>query len=235
MARISGSTRLKVQKAPAFWDISRKKHRFVLKPVAGPYAISESYSLGVFLRDILKLTNTMREARRIILEGKIKVDGKVRYDEHFPVGLMNVISIEPINKHYRLVPKKKALSPLEVQDADLKICKIRSKVTIKGNKLQYGLHDGRSIINNLNANVNDSLLLKVPEQEIIEHIRLEKGVSAMIIKGDNAGKVGVIDEVKEGTYILPKRVIINTNDKVIELPIDMIIAVGNENIPIKIR
>ena len=237
MTRISGSTRLKVQKAPAFWDISRKKHRFVLKPMAGPYAISESYSLGVLLRDILKLTNSMREARRIILEGKVKVDGKIRYDEHFPVGLMSIVSIEPINKHYRLLPKNKALlAPLAIDDPDLKVCKIKSKVMIRGNRLQYGLHDGRTIINNLNANVNDSLLLKVPEQEITKHIRLEKGASAMIIKGDNAGKIGVIDEVKEGTYILPKRVIINTDDKVIELPIGMILAISNDsNIPVKVR
>ncbi len=237
MARISGSTRLKVQKAPSFWGISRKKNRFVLKPVAGPYAISESYSLGVLLRDILKLTNLMREARRVILEGKIKVDGKVRYNEHFPVGLMSIISIDTINKYYRLLPNNKALLvPLEVNDPDLKICKIKSKVTIKGNKIQYGLHDGRTIINDINANVNDSLLLKVPEQEVIKHIKLDKGADVMIIKGDNAGKLGVIDEVKEGTYTLPKRVIINTEDKVIELPIDMIIALGNDNnIPIKVR
>lgn len=237
MAKISGSTHLKVQRAPPFWNISRKKYRFALKPVAGPYAISESYSLGVLLRDILKFTNSMREARHVILEGKINVDGKIRYDEHFPVGLMNIISIESINKHYRLVPSNKVvLIPLEIDDPSLKICKIKRKVTIRGNKMQYGLHDGRTIINDNNFKVNDSLLIKVPEQQVIQHIRLEKGADAMIIKGDNAGKLGKIEDIKAGTYILPKRIVLSTEDRVIELPIDMAIVVGNDNnIPVKVR
>lgn len=239
MAKISGSTRLKVQKAPALWDISRKKYRFVLKPIPGPYAITESYPLGVLLRDILKLTNTMRESRRVIVDGKIKVDGKIRYDEHFPVGLMDIISIEPINRYYRLLPHNKTLlMPLEIdkEESNLKICKIKKKVTIKGNKIQYGLHDGRTIINDINAKVNDSLLLKVPEQEIIDHIKLEKGTNALIIKGENAGKIGIIEDIKEGTYNLPKRVILNINDRLLELPIDMIMGVGSrDNIPIKLR
>ncbi|GIU72530.1 MAG: 30S ribosomal protein S4e [Candidatus Nitrosocaldaceae archaeon] len=237
MARISGSTRLKVQKAPALWDISRKRYRFILKPVPGPHAISESYPLGVFLRDILRLTNTMRESRRVIIDGKIKVDGKIRYDEHFPVGLMDTISIDSINRYYRLLPdSKRLLIPLEIDknESNLKICKIKKKVIIKGNKIQYGLHDGRTIINNINAKVNDSLLLRVPEQEIVEHIKLEKGVNALIIKGENAGKIGIIEEIKEGTYTLPKRVILNINDRLLELPVDMVMVVGS-NIPIKLR
>ncbi len=239
MTRISGSSSLKVQKSPPFWDISRKEHRFVIKPIPGPYAISESYPLGVLLRDILKLANNMREVKSILHDGKVKVDGKIRYDEHFPVGLMNIISIDPINKHYRLVASDKILTPVEIDEKEsrLKICKIRNKVTIKGNRIQYGLHDGRTIINNsLNANPNDSLLIRVPEQEVVKVIKFEKGANVVITKGDNSGRLGVVEEIKEGTFTLPKRAVIKSDDRIIELPVNMMIVVGKDNdIPIRVN
>lgn len=238
MAKISGSTRLKVHKAPAFWDISRKHHRFVLKPIPGPHAINSCYPLGVLIRDILGLTNNLKETKRVLLDAKVKVDGKVRYDPHFPVGLMDTISIEPINRYYRLVAKDKIpLTPIEIdaKESNLKICKIRSKVTVKGNRLQYGLHDGRCIIDNIDAKVNDSLLLKVPEQEVLDILRLEKGADVLIVRGDNVGKRGVVEEIRGGTFTLPKRAIINIGDRLLELPVDMLMVIGKDNnIPIKV-
>ncbi len=239
MARMGGSKHLKVQNAPAFWGISRKAYRFTLKPSAGPYPINESYPLGIILRDILKLCNNIREVKRILLDGKVKIDGKVRYDEHFPVGLMDIISIDTINKNYRLIPYGKyTLYPKEIDsnEINLKICKIKNKHTIKGNKIQYTLHDGRTIINNINAHVNDSLLIKVPEQEVIRHIKLDKDSIVIITKGDNAGNIGKVIDIKDGTFTLPKRVAINIDSKLLVLPIDMVMVISdNENIPIKVR
>ncbi|MEM2856211.1 MAG: 30S ribosomal protein S4e [Candidatus Nitrosocaldaceae archaeon] len=239
MTRVSGSTYLKVQKAPPFWAISRKTHRFVLKPSAGPYPLMESYPLGVLLRDIIRVVNTMREARAILIEGRVYVDGKKRYDEHFPVGLMNVVSIDVINKHYRLVTGEGVLlTPIEISENEhkLKICKIKNKVTIKGNKIQYGLHDGRSILDGINAKVNDSLLIEVPEQKVIDILKFEKGANVIITRGDNTGKLGFVEEIKDGTFTLPKRAVVVIDERRIELPVNMMIVVGkNNNIPIKIR
>lgn len=239
MAKISGPRCLKVQRAPAFWPIARKEKRFVIRPSPGPYPLKECYPLGVLIRDVLHLVNSMRECKSVLREGKIKVDGKTRYDEHFPVGLMNVISIEAINKYYRLVPKDGILLvPIEIskEESTLKICKIRNKVTIRGNKLQYGLHDGRTIINNnINAKPYDSLLIKVPEQEVIDVIRLEEGANVIITRGQNTGKIGKVVSIKEGTFNYPKRVILNLEDRTIELDANLVMVVGKDNrIPIKV-
>jgi hypothetical protein len=45
----------------------------------------------MLLRDILKYATTGKEAKMIVKQGKVKVDGKTRFDERFPVGLMDVV------------------------------------------------------------------------------------------------------------------------------------------------
>ena len=35
-------------------------------------------------------------------------------------------------------------------------------------------------------------------------IKLEKGMNCLITKGVNAGKIGKVDEIKEGTFSIPK-------------------------------
>lgn len=36
-------------------------------------------------------------------EGLIKIDGKVRRDPRFPLGIMDVVSIEKTNEHFRIL------------------------------------------------------------------------------------------------------------------------------------
>jgi ribosomal protein S4E len=50
------TTTLKRQLAPVFWDINRKQGRFILRTHPGTHSKKYSYSLGVLLRDILKVT-----------------------------------------------------------------------------------------------------------------------------------------------------------------------------------
>ena len=72
-----------------------------------------------------------------------------------------------------------------------KTFRVTSKTTIKGNKTQIGFHDGRSLISDEKVNVGDSCLMQVPEQKILEVIKLEKGCQAIVTKGVNAGQIGM--------------------------------------------
>ena len=48
-------------------------------------------------------------------------------------------------------------------------------------------------------------------------------------RGDNAGSIGKIQEIKEGTFSLPKRVIMSVDSRLLEIPIDMIMVVSDPN------
>lgn len=238
MTKISSSTKLKRQMAPAFWQIPRKKKRFALTARSGPHPASNSYPLGMILRDVLRIVGTMQEAKKAVYSGEIKVDGVVRRDIHFPVGLMDVVEISALKRFYRMVPKNGLIvAPIEIpnDEKDLKPCKVISKVTVRGNRLQYGLHDGRTFVDGQKKlGVNDTCILKVPEQKITDTVKLEKGSTALVISGDNAGAVGKVQDIKQGTFILPKRVVLTFKERMVELPVNKVMAVGMEKPLIKV-
>lgn len=238
MGSISGSKKLKRQMAPQFWGITRKNKRFVVNVRPGPHKKEQSIPTAVFLRDMLSIVTTLREAKTTIYSGKVKIDGVVRKSLHHAIGLMDVIELENVPEIYRLVPKdKKLLQPVVIDKADksLKLARVSSKTTISGGKTQIGLHDGRSIITDADANIGDSCLLKVPEQEILKIIKLEAGCQALVTRGVNAGQVGMIESIEEGTFILPRRVVLRLGERSIEIPSDIIILVGREEPLIKIK
>lgn len=237
MGKITGSTKLKRQTAPAFWQIARKEKRFALTVSPGTHPIAKSYPLGMLLRDVLKVVNTMREAKQVITSGEIKVDGIKRLDIHFPVGLMDVVEIPSLDKVYRMVPKDGLIvTPVEIskEEKNFKLCKVTRKVTISGKKLQYGFHDGRTLVDDQKVNVNDTFLLTIPEQKVTNTVKLEKGATALVISGENAGTTGKVDDVRHGTFILPKRVLLAFKERTVELPVDMVMAVGVDKSLIKI-
>ena len=231
MVSISGSKKLKRQMAPMFWGINRKNKRFVIAPRPGPHPRQRSIPLAVFLRDVLGVVYTLREAKAAIYSGSLKVDGRVRKSLHYGVGLMDVIQLDNSQNIYRMLPRKgKLLRPLSIppEESTKKLVKITSKVTIRGGQSSLGFHDGRTIISDVECKVGDSCLLEVPEQKILDVIRLESGCQVLIIKGVNAGESGRVESVEAGTFILPRRVVLKLEGRSIEIPTDAVMATGGD-------
>src|SRR5688572_18838135 len=108
MAKKGGDTRVKRQLAPKFWDIKRKQSQFVVRVKPGPHPKHRAYPLGMILRDVLKVTSTMHESDRVLTAGQVKVDGVVRRNRNFAVGLMDVIELSS-GQTFRMVPKDSML------------------------------------------------------------------------------------------------------------------------------
>lgn len=238
MVSISGSKKLKRQMAPMFWGITRKNKRFVITTRPGPHKKEHSVPTAVFLRDMLKIVYTLREAKAAIYSGKVKVDGVVRKSLHHAIGLMDVIELENVSDIYRLVPiNGKLLQPLKINESEKskKLAKVTSKTTIKKGQTQIGFHDGRSIISDTDVKVGDTCLLQTPDQKILEVIKLEAGCHALITTGINAGQIGKVDKLEEGSFILPKRALLALSERSIEIPTDAIMVIGKEEPIIQIK
>ena len=229
--KIAGSKKLKRQMAPLFWGITRKDKRFVVTVRPGSHGKNVSIPSAVFLRDMLKTVNTLREAKFAIYGGKVTVDGIKRKSLHHGIGLMDVIELDGLKEVYRLVPKDGTLLQpiiIKAEEKSKKLVRVKSKVSIKHGKTQIGFHDGRSLIDETKVSVGDTCILQVPEQKILDVIKLEEGVLGLIVSGANAGKIGNITEIKEGTFVLPKRVIFKLEDREIEIPAEMIMPIGKD-------
>ena len=231
MVKIAGSKKLKRQMAPLFWGITRKDKRFVVTVKPGPHSRNISIPSAVFLRDTLKIVKTLREAKFAIYNGKVTVDGIKRKSLHHGIGLMDVIELDGLNEIYRLVPKNGALlKPIIINSAEKskKLVQVKSKTTIKNGKTQIGFHDGRSLIDETKISVDDACVLQIPEQKILDVIKLEKGAQVLITRGINAGKIGTVNAIKEGTFVLPKRVELKLDDRQIEIQAKLVMPIGKD-------
>jgi small subunit ribosomal protein S4e len=200
--------RLKRKPAPRFWPIHRKEFSWVVKPSPGPHSLENCLPLSLVLRDILGVAKTRKEAKMIISQGKVYVDGKVRRKDDFPVGLMDVISIPDSNKFFRIMPSQKGLflNPISKKETSFKLCRVEDKTTVKNGYVQIALHDGSNILMKVADPKNpqeiiyetfDVLKLSLPEKQVIDHLKTKEGNLAVITGGKNIGKQGRIVEIEK--------------------------------------
>ena len=238
MGSIAGSKKLKRQMAPTFWGINRKEKRFVITVSPGSHPKNYSIPTAVLLRDTLKKVKTLREAKSSIYGGKVKIDGVTQKSLHHSIGLMDVIELDGTTDVYRLVPKQgHVLQPIKIDSTEKskKLAKVKSKTNIKGGKTQLGFHDGRTIITDMKANIDDTCLLQIPEQKILDVIKFEKNSQVIVTRGINTGRIGLVNEIKQGTFTLPKRISVIIDDNTVEIPITITMVVGKDKPIIQIR
>ncbi|AIF68794.1 30S ribosomal protein S4 [Palaeococcus pacificus DY20341] len=208
MAKKGARRHLKRLAAPTQWYIERKAYKWAVRPSPGPHNMRTSIPLLYIVRDYLGYAKTGREAKKILNEGKVLVDGKIRKDYRFPVGIMDVVSIPALGEHYRVIPNrlgKLILHKISEEEAKVKPLKINNKRMVKGGNLQLNLHDGSNHLIKLSSLTDetkdrfrtfDTILMKVPEREIVEVIPFEVGTYVFVTQGKNVARKGKIVEVR---------------------------------------
>ncbi len=231
--------------APRLWTIKRKTGKFTVKTRPGPHLTKKSIPLQIILRDVLKHAKTAKEVKHILHQGSVMVDGVIRRERRYPVGLMDVLEIPPIKGVFRMVPDESHglwLHSIPAKDAKHKHCRIENKTTLKNGNLQLNLHDGRNIripITNPNSPVEDVfktrdiLKISIPTQKILSLIKFEEGAEAIVIDGRNVGKSGKIIAINKRHGPHSSTVTLESTDGTkFDTDIDYVFPVG-EGIPLK--
>ena len=119
----------------------------------------------------------MREVLQIVKdrEGQIKIDGKYRKDPNYPLGFMDVVTIEKTGDNFRLLYDVKgrfAIHKIDKWETKIKLCKVKRK-GIGSNKVPYIVtHDGRTLrYPHPDININDSILYNFEDGEIQRHFK----------------------------------------------------------------
>ena len=179
-----------------------KEKKWLSTPNPGAHPKAESVSLLLVVRDMLGYADNSKEARKIVREGMITVDKRVRKDLKFGVGLMDVVEIPKIKKHFRILPGKKGLALKEIgeEESNIKLCKITGKQKIRKGAIQLATHDGGVITPDKDEyKVNDTLVISLPERKLEKGIKFEKGNLALVFKGRHTGRSGKIKDLLPGT------------------------------------
>jgi len=187
---------LKRLAAPSSWMLDKLSGTYAPRPSPGPHKLRESLPLSIFLRNRLKYALTGREVTAITAQRLIKVDNKVRTDNTFPTGFMDVVSIEKSGEHFRLLYDVKGrftIHRITGEEATYKLLKVR-KVALGARGVPYVVtHDGRTIrYPDPSIRVNDTVKFDLTTGKITDFVKFDTGNLVMITGGRNMGRAGTI-------------------------------------------
>jgi len=202
--------------APKHWMLDKMGGTWAPRPSTGPHKLRECLPLILILRNRLKYALTKKEVQSILMQRHIKVDGKVRTDSNYPVGFMDVISIDKSDEHFRLMYDAKGRFilhrlarhnshmshcdlvfggrlnnknfPKEVQ---YKLCRVQRVALGAKGVPQINTHDGRTIrYPDPLAKINDVVKVDIATNKAVDLMKFEVGVMAVVTKGQNQGRIG---------------------------------------------
>jgi small subunit ribosomal protein S4e len=226
---------------PRSWRIGRKTAYWTVKPRPGPHPGDRSMPLLLIIRDMLKLADNSKETKRILNEGEVVVNGRVRKDLKFPVGIFDILSIPRINACYMVLLDKKgklSLVEIEEEEASRKLCRVSGKRVLKGGQTQLNLHDGRNILPGEDLaekiKTKDSLMISIPDNEILQHFAYKEGSKVLVIGGKHSAQAGAIEEIRIVQSPEPNVVTIRPfgEGETFETRDDYVFVVGEEKIEI---
>ncbi len=187
--------------APKSWPIKRKGIKWIAKPRPGAHSEQTAMPIGTILTEILNITEDRKDAKRILHEKQVFVNGRVQKDIRLPVGLLDVISIPIIKKNWRvLLTGSRKLSFVEISDkeANTVLLKVRNKTILPKKKVQLNLTNGWNILVAKDTYSTDGVLVyDTKTNKIADYFKLEKGVSVYFLRGKHAGANAKLVELKK--------------------------------------
>jgi len=212
---------LKRQKAPKNWPIYRKGTKYVARPRSN---LEKGVSLLIVLRDMLKIVQNRREAKRAIHFQHILLNNRPARDEKESILLFDTIKIIPVKKSYMLdLTENGKITVSEIKEAESgkKVAKIINKKILKGKKIQVNLSDGRNFISDIKCSTNDSALISLEKKKIEKCIPLKESAEIIVFAGKHAGKRGTVTKIDNEK----KMAEIKTKDKKINVLIKQVMAI----------
>ena len=218
-------SKLKRLAAPKTWPIGRKGNIWVTSPTGG-HNKELSIPLSVVLKELLNICHSKKELRSLLNDSKVLVDGRVVKDKSYGLTLLDILTVKGFdNSWYLGLNTKGKLEVLEYKDASKKIVKIIGKKIVKGNKLQFNLHDGRNLITDKKASVGDSFVIEVPSNKILKHLPLDKNAHILIIGGSHLGETATVKDFREFKGPQQDRVVLQEGKTTFETLMDYVLVI----------
>jgi len=165
----------------------------------GKHSLEGAIPISTILRDYLHVCDNNREAKFILNSGAVLIDQRVVRKPKNPVGLMDVISLPAMKKHYRtMMDDHGRIQFVEIKAAESqwKLLRVENKTVVKGGKVQLNLHDGTNMISDKKVKTGDVLQLSLPDMKIKKVIEFKEGAQSFIIGGAHVGSISEIKGIE---------------------------------------
>ncbi len=183
--------------------IPRKKYKYYSKPLPGKHSDKSGVSILGFLRDVLKIAGNAREARYLIKNGHVSVDGRKINEEKYAVGFSDIVTVKGdsflvwLSEHGKITAVK--------QDGTVtgKKIKVMSRHIGRGSKNILFTNDARNLVYDKDdVQTNDSVVFDFAAGKIISKVPFEQGKHVIVFNGKNAGKTGTIKEINGRSVLI---------------------------------
>ncbi len=199
-----GKNHLKRIAMPKSWHLPRKETIFIARPSPGSAPLAVSMPLSLVMKELIKCVKTTKEVKSILKTKGVLIDERRRWDDKYPVGLMNTLALPTIKEYYRMLLNgrgKLEVVPISQDEASTTLVKVVGKTILNKNQMQINLSNGRNLLVKRSGkgekgekgesyHVYDTLMLSLPGQQVKQHIQFEKGCLVYLIGGKHTGKMG---------------------------------------------
>jgi small subunit ribosomal protein S4e len=194
---------LKRYAAPRSWTLLRKERVYVQCPLPGKHLFEGSMPLSLVLKN-MGLAVTQRDVKKALQKTEIFVDGKRVKEPATGIGFMDLLNFKATGESYRVtIDSKGRLQFTKLAKPEhTKVCRVEGKTIIKKGKIQINLSGSRNMLVDKNEYaVGDGVVIELPTQKIIKHMKLDKGSKIFLISGAHKGSEGTVEEIKDGMVI----------------------------------
>jgi len=194
--------------------------------------------INLILKEILEITSTTRETKKILTNKEVLVNKKPVKDSKYPVSLMDVIDIPKLNKYFRLLFNQRGkltLHPINKEESNIKLSKVINKTLLKNKKIQLNLDDGRNIlIKKDDYKTGDTIVFDLSKKEI-KHLKLEKDALIYLTGGKNIGKMGTFESIKQFPGSQKDKIIFKIDKQKLESSKEYAFVIGKDKPIISIQ
>lgn len=193
---MANTRHLKRHSMPLSWGVKRKNIAFITRPQPGSHSREYVTSTLVLLRDVLKYAQTTKEAKYIVKNEKIVVNGREIKEIKAPIGLFDVIEIPTTKEKFMVLFNEHGKLKLVDRKENSMYLKVTKKSMTKGGKFQLNFMNGYNMLVDektfKGVQVDDSVEFDFTKKKIVKTIPLKEKTFVYIFDGKFQGNVGEI-------------------------------------------
>ena len=220
--------------APKTWPIKRKGIKWVAKPKPGSHSLKTSMPISVILREVLRVSDSLRETKFLINNKEILVNNNAVRETNFSVGLFDVITFKSTKKNYRVLISRNGkfiLNEIPEKEAEIILLRIDNKTKISKGKIQLNFMNGWNLLVDKDEyKTTEVLVYDLKTKKIKEVLKNEKGNIVYFFSGKHNGKVAKLDSIIEKGTLRKQKIaeVINEEGEKWQTTINNMIVVGKK-------
>lgn len=193
----------------------------------------ECIPLCVLLINKLKYVKTQKELRYVLTQKMIKVNGVVRTDKDFPLGVMDVLTIDSANESYRLLYNNNRnfiLTKIDADEARFRLdVVVRKKLGKRGVPFIFTNTGSTFRYCDPAIKIKDTVKIDIKTGSIVEYLPFAHDMRAFVVRGKNMGCVGTIKNIEKHDAGNDIAYIIDTNGRGFNTRADNVFVIGDSN------